>query len=92
MQEVPKVGDIIESKHTLRKGEVIEVNSYWGWYKVKYSPNFIREYRITHTSNSSTRICKPDDYIEHFLSEMKEARADSLLKAENMGITDYWRE
>lgn len=73
----PKVNDYVITKHKGHVGRVIEVNKKWGWFKVDFGRNRIREY--SDTSDSLYRMTS-------------ELRADFLLKMENAGLTDSWAE
>ena len=85
MRWIPSVGDVVQSRHTREMGEVTEVNKYWGWFKVHYDNDTIRVYKISKTHENSVILRKASKLS-------KEARADALLRKENSGITDFWRE
>ncbi len=76
----PKVNDLVENTHTFNVAKVTEVNSRFGWFKVQYLDGVVREHLSLTSGNSS------------FVKLTREQRADYLLKLENAGITDFWRE
>lgn len=78
---IPKKHDRIESKHTLEEGDVIEVNEKWGWFRVRWDKGMIKEYSLNDPGASFIKI-----------KDGAEIRADYLLRLENSGLTDYWRE
>jgi hypothetical protein len=64
----PEVGDIVESIVTKNRGEVIEVNTTYGWFRVKYPDKRIKEYRIANTGGHTTiRKYEPEKSFTQYL-------------------------
>lgn len=81
-QWVPKVGDIVESKHTYRLAKIVEVSTRFGWLDVVYLDDDTKRRRYTMLDPTMMSI-RP---------LTKEEKADLFLKFENAGLTDYWRD
>jgi hypothetical protein len=66
---VPKVGDRLQSKSTLRTSKVIEVNEYWGWYRVRHEDDdSIKEYRITTSGTQAMyKIATEKEFLDFLL-------------------------
>lgn len=76
---VPRVKMLIASKKGRNKeGVIVQVNDYWGWFKVVWKGGKTGFYDID----------KCDTYFEEITPVM---RADRRLRKENAGITDSWR-
>ena len=84
-----KIDDIVANRITHRTGRIIEINTKYGWFRVRYDDGFIKEYRY-HGNREDLGVYKltPQELNEY----KKIQRADELLRKENAGITDHWRD
>ena len=67
MKWIPSVGDCVESRYTHKRGMVIEVNEYWGWFLVKYE-NSKKEYKISEAHACSVfQVLSEKEFIDSLL-------------------------
>ncbi len=92
-----EIDDVVQCIHTQEIGKVVAISIKWGWFRVQYNGGRECEYRMYAGSHQSVRKVTDSDYCvkcgkSYDFCTCREEWADALLKLENSGVTDYWRE